>query len=193
MNKTTPSKAIGSAIAGIVIFFVVIAFIAIIGSNDDAKKNDDFVAATQTTVVTESNEPNIVYEDDSISVEFIDIHTIDYLAGTFLKLKITNKSDIEIKYGIDDIYVNDSAVLSGIIATKSVEPGKNIIESYSMLTSDLGIDVKDITKVEFVVTGQDNSYHNVYTSNKITIERYSDSYALTTEANIVTAISSDEE
>lgn len=194
MNKMSPSKAIGSAIAGVAVFFIVIAFIAIITSDSDKPKdNDEFASVTQTTVVTEVNEPNIIYEDDSICVEYLDIHDVDYLAGSFVKLKITNKSSTEMTFSIDDVYVNDSAVLSGIIATKSVEPGKNIIESYSMLTSDMGIEINDISKLQFVIKGKDKSYHEVYTSGKIIIKRQDGSVNSAPVAESVDPILTNEE
>ncbi|MDR3766356.1 MAG: hypothetical protein Q3Y08_04880 [Butyricicoccus sp.] len=82
--------------------------------------------------VIELDPPKVLYQDDSVTVEVVDLHeevNWDQMAKC-LTLKVTNTCDREVSASIMDAYLGDENVQVSTVGSGPVLPGKNKTTSY---------------------------------------------------------------
>lgn len=136
------------------------------------------------TPSSEPNEPNsgdsseetkeqVLFEDDSAKVTFIEIFEMPELVGScYVRLKVENKSDKTVRVSLKDSYVNDTAQMMGTGVPVILAPGKNSQQPFFFGYSNLGISSKDeIEKIEFKVwLMDDETYDTVVETDSLVVD-----------------------
>lgn len=148
-KKSPVTQFVTGFLYGIVILCVIICVFTI--SSLFSSDSESTTASNDSTSEQNSDtqQEQVVYEDDYVKCEYLGIQESDYLPGNIMiNFKYTNKSSQEYTVYPENSYVNDSMAQFFAGMTNSIQPGKEYIQTYTHAMSDIGISsIDEVTKI----------------------------------------------
>ena len=170
-GKISTGQAVSITVCVVLCLFVVFLFAKAIGSSSGNTSKRAAESQKNTTSQTQSAN-SMIYQDDSLNVEFMKLIDVSAANAVGLQLKITNKGSAALTLMLEDVYVNDIKVsLVTTAVPLKIEPGKISQSPFTLFIGNTNLKADDISKIEFKIMGLDDNSKQAYKSKAITINK----------------------